>query len=154
MGSTPRTPRSGPGPKRRRGSDRPSCGSTTSTRTAPIPPPARYRDLFVGDALFAAELRVIPTEYEVPEGWPQNRVLGAIPVYQQIGDEERVAWYISQYDAEIRYMDDALGEVLDFLRAQGLYEGSGIVFTSDHGESLGEHDYFFVKRPRFSWTRI
>jgi arylsulfatase len=109
----------------------------------PYTPPARYRDLFVDDALFRADERVIPLDYEVPEGWPPNRVLGAVPAYQRIEDEARAAWYVSQYDAEIRSMDAAFGEVLDFLREHRLYEQSGIFFTSDHGESMGEHDYFF-----------
>ena len=109
----------------------------------PYTPPEHLRDRFVGDALFAADSRRIPLEYELPEGVPSNRVLGALPRYQRVGDEDRVAWYVSQYDAEIVAMDEALGSVLDYLRARGLYTGSGIVFTSDHGESLGEHDYYF-----------
>jgi len=109
----------------------------------PYTPPARLRDRFVGDALFEAERRRVPLDYELPEGVPPNRVLGALPRYQRIGDEDRVAWYVSQYDAEIVAMDEALGSVLDLLRSRGLYANSGIVFTSDHGESLGEHDYYF-----------
>ena len=38
-------------------------------------------------------------------------MVGAIPRYQRSGDEARVAWYVSQYDAEIRYMDAAFGRV-------------------------------------------
>jgi len=109
----------------------------------PYTPPADLRDRFVGDALFEAEARRVPLDYELPEGVPPNRVLGALPAYQRIGDEDRVAWYVSQYDAEIVAMDRAVGSLLDFLRERDLYAGSGIVFTSDHGESLGEHDYYF-----------
>jgi arylsulfatase len=109
----------------------------------PYDPPARLRDRFVGDALFEAEHRRVPLDYELPPGTPPNRVMGALPRYQRKGDEDRVAWYVSQYDAEIMAMDEALGSVLAFLRARDLYAPSGIVFTSDHGESLGEHDYWF-----------
>lgn len=109
----------------------------------PYTPPAHLRDRFVGDALFEAERRRVPLDYQLPEGVPPNRVLGALPSYQRMGDEDRVAWYVSQYDAEILAMDEALGSVLDLLRSQGLYAKSGVVFTSDHGESLGEHDYYF-----------
>ena len=109
----------------------------------PYTPPEDLRERFVGDALFAADPRRVPLDYELPEGTPPNRVLGALPKYQRIGDEDRVAWYVSQYDAEIVAMDRAFGKLLGFLRERGLYRDSGIVFTSDHGESLGEHDYYF-----------
>jgi arylsulfatase A-like enzyme len=43
------------------------------------------------------------------------------------------------YDAEIRYVDQSLGEFFAFLKARGSFESSLIIVTSDHGESLGEH---------------
>ena len=46
---------------------------------------------------------------------------------------------INTYDAEIRSMDEALGVLVETLRRRGLYDGTLIVFTSDHGEEFGEH---------------
>lgn len=43
------------------------------------------------------------------------------------------------YDGEVAFVDALVGEILSFLQERGLYEDSLIVFTSDHGESLGEH---------------
>lgn len=43
------------------------------------------------------------------------------------------------YDAEIAYADAQLGRLLDGLEQQGRARDLWIVFTSDHGESLGEH---------------
>jgi tetratricopeptide (TPR) repeat protein len=45
----------------------------------------------------------------------------------------------SEYDAELAYSDTMLGEFWQFLKEQGLFSRSLIVFLSDHGESLGEH---------------
>jgi arylsulfatase A-like enzyme len=45
----------------------------------------------------------------------------------------------STYDAEIRETDDALGSLLAFLKREQLYDSTAIVFTSDHGEEMGEH---------------
>lgn len=45
------------------------------------------------------------------------------------------------YAGEIRSLDDRLRELVTALRA--LYPDLVIVFTADHGESLGEHDYYF-----------
>jgi len=43
------------------------------------------------------------------------------------------------YDGEIAYVDQLIGEFLNFLIEQDLLEKTLIVLTSDHGESLGEH---------------
>jgi arylsulfatase A-like enzyme/Tfp pilus assembly protein PilF len=43
------------------------------------------------------------------------------------------------YDAEVAYTDAALGRLIDALSAAGALERTVIVFTADHGESLGEH---------------
>src|ERR1700693_1981959 len=43
------------------------------------------------------------------------------------------------YDGEIAYSDSALGKLLNYLRAHGLFENSVIAVMSDHGESLGDH---------------
>jgi arylsulfatase A-like enzyme/Flp pilus assembly protein TadD len=51
----------------------------------------------------------------------------------------RARYPASEYDAEIAYADTALGEFWQFLKDQGLFSRSLIVFLSDHGESLGEH---------------
>ncbi|MCG8460856.1 MAG: sulfatase-like hydrolase/transferase, partial [Holophagales bacterium] len=50
---------------------------------------------------------------------------------------------IARYDGEILYADRMLEVFLDALRAAGRYDDALIVFTSDHGESLGEHDLHF-----------
>jgi arylsulfatase A-like enzyme/Tfp pilus assembly protein PilF len=43
------------------------------------------------------------------------------------------------YDGEIAYTDSQLARLFDWLKKNRLYDQSIIVFTSDHGESLGEH---------------
>jgi arylsulfatase A-like enzyme len=47
------------------------------------------------------------------------------------------------YDGEIATTDRAVGRLLRELAAAGDLENTIIVFTSDHGESLVEHGYFF-----------
>ncbi len=43
------------------------------------------------------------------------------------------------YQAELAYVDQVLGDFFAFLERRGLLQKSLIVFTSDHGEGLGEH---------------
>ena len=45
----------------------------------------------------------------------------------------------SGYDAEIAAADFALGRIFEALRQDGVLDDTVIVFTADHGESLGEH---------------
>jgi len=68
---------------------------------------------------------------------------GQIPSYQAVGGERRPEAYRSRYDAEIAYFDAHFGRLIEELRRLDWYEDALIVFTSDHGESLGEHDYWF-----------
>jgi len=44
------------------------------------------------------------------------------------------------YAAGVRSFDRAAGRLLDHLRDRGLYDDSVVIFVSDHGEMLGEHD--------------
>ena len=46
---------------------------------------------------------------------------------------------ISTHDAEIKSVDDSFLVLLDFLKENGLYDNTLIIFTSDHGEEFGEH---------------
>ena len=56
---------------------------------------------------------------------------------------DELAFYLARYDAEIAYTDDQIGRLLTALRDRGLLRRTLTVFTSDHGESLGEHHYYF-----------
>jgi arylsulfatase A-like enzyme/Tfp pilus assembly protein PilF len=43
------------------------------------------------------------------------------------------------YDGEIAYVDQLIGEFRDFMEKKNLFDKTLIIFTADHGESLGEH---------------
>jgi arylsulfatase A-like enzyme len=46
------------------------------------------------------------------------------------------------YDANIRFADDNLKILFDFLGKRGILQKSVVIITADHGESLGEHNIF------------
>jgi arylsulfatase A-like enzyme len=54
-----------------------------------------------------------------------------------------LGWYVAQYDGEIAAVDQEVGRVLEALAASAVADRTLVVLTTDHGESLGEHDYFF-----------
>jgi arylsulfatase A-like enzyme len=73
---------------------------------------------------------------------------GQIPLYQRLERapgvaEQRPQVYRDRYDAEIAWFDRELGRLLDALRADPAWDATLVIFSSDHGESLGEHDHWF-----------
>ncbi|ANM30413.1 hypothetical protein ABI59_13785 [Acidobacteria bacterium Mor1] len=104
-------------------------------------PPAELAETFVGDDWYDPSKRVA-LNYE-PEFENENYVLGAVPRYQRLGDRDEVDYYIAQYDAEILWIDRQIGRLMNYLKESGLDRRVTLVLTSDHGESLGEHDYYF-----------
>lgn len=46
------------------------------------------------------------------------------------------------YDFEVTYMDRELGRVFDQLKSMGAWDNSVVVVTADHGEGLGDHDWW------------
>jgi len=46
------------------------------------------------------------------------------------------------YESGVRYTDQAVGELLEFIRDAGLLATSVVVITSDHGEEFREHGMF------------
>lgn len=69
--------------------------------------------------------------------------------------------YMEDYLGTIRSVDDNIGRLIDYLKENGLYENTLIIYTSDQGFYLGEHGWFdkrFMYEPSFrtpliiSWT--
>lgn len=52
---------------------------------------------------------------------------------------EIAARYGATYDGEVVAADAVVGALLDGLRERDLYDGSTVLFLSDHGEGLGDH---------------
>jgi len=49
---------------------------------------------------------------------------------------------VAGYYASVAYMDAQVGKVLTALKEAGLEEKTIVIFTSDHGYHLGEHDFW------------
>ena len=54
-----------------------------------------------------------------------------------------IDYVIAQYDGEIRYVDDNVRDLIGLLEDLGIYDETALIITSDHGESLGEHGFYF-----------
>ena len=49
---------------------------------------------------------------------------------------------VGGYYASVAYMDAQVGVVMDALKKNGLEDNTIVIFTSDHGYHLGEHDFW------------
>ncbi|VGO19098.1 sulfatase family protein [Pontiella sulfatireligans] len=49
--------------------------------------------------------------------------------------------YLKRYLRCVKGVDDNLKRVVDYLKAEGLYDNTVIMYTGDQGMYLGEHDY-------------
>ncbi len=68
---------------------------------------------------------------------------GGVSKQWAIPGKTRLSDYVNAYDGEIAYADTQVGEVLRALDATGILSRGVVIVSSDHGESLGEHDYYF-----------
>jgi arylsulfatase A-like enzyme len=94
----------------------------------PYIPPAAYRGRFA-----SMRLDRRPTEIE----------LGAIDATTKVPDPAVLRSWIDGYDESLLYLDEQVGRLLDELARRGILDRTIIVFTSDHGESWGEHNLIY-----------
>ena len=57
----------------------------------------------------------------------------------QVQDAKTLECYVNSYDGALRYVDDFIGKLVEFLDETKLLERTIIIFTSDHGEEFSEH---------------
>jgi arylsulfatase len=98
---------------------------------APYEPPAPWDKAFLDEeALRGPSLRAV------------NGFHGGVPKPWSVPGKG-LGWYVARYDGEIAAADAEVGEVLEALERSAVRDRTLVVIASDHGESLGEHDYYF-----------
>jgi len=77
-----------------------------------------------------------------PAGEP-GVALGAITGEFHRLTPEQIQADIDAYDESILYLDAQIGSLLDELKKRGKLDNTLVILTSDHGESFGEHGFYF-----------
>ncbi len=80
-----------------------------------------------------------PKEYEAMFAEPSGAVGAAFESSDSVAHRRQC----DLYDAEIRYTADQMGRILRWIAKNNMRDRTLIVFTADHGESLGEHGYYY-----------
>ena len=103
----------------------------------PLEAPRKYVDMIPPDSVVMPPQRADEyTDGTIPT---RNRQLHDM-LGVSVDDPEHVRNAMAVYLAMTRFVDDAVGEVLDHLDETGLRENTIVVFTADHGDFNGEHD--------------
>jgi choline-sulfatase len=100
----------------------------------PFTPAGRFADMFR------------PEEMTLPDTWGKVDLATAPKEIQkrigsgsELKDPAEAKRRIAMYYANLAQMDNSLGQVLAALKELGLEDDTIVVYTSDHGEMLGEH---------------
>ena len=101
----------------------------------PFDPPTEYAEIFHG----AVMPRAIKSRREGAPRWIKGR--------QKACGEAELAHIRRQYCALIKLIDDQVGLLLDALKRRDMLDNTVIIFTSDHGEMLGDHDLWQKQVP-------
>lgn len=84
-----------------------------------------------------------PYEGEFDHGIDYDRIKKAEMTYRNPLSEHEFRWALDLYDGEVAAADRAVGHLLRTMEGNGDLDNTLVLFTADHGESLGEHGYTF-----------
>lgn len=91
----------------------------------------RAEDMELPDSFGKVDLNTVPQEI--------RRSITNSPNNPELKDPALAKQRMAMYYANLAQMDDCVGQVLGALRELGLEKDTIVVYTSDHGEMLGEH---------------
>lgn len=99
-------------------------------RDRPVPPPVRTPEDLAGQP---DALRVLREHHQ--ENDHDSVVHLADPTDQQSARQRR------HYYANVTMIDEQIGRIIEALEERGVLDNTVIVFTSDHGDCLGDHGH-------------
>ena len=106
----------------------------------PVCPPGKYKEMFKPEDI------VLPKNFNDLENLKKHPLLGKHlnnPFFRamvlKIANEEEVRQFTAGTYGAIAMIDDGVGQILSKLENLGLAENTMIIYTSDHGDNMGEH---------------
>ncbi len=116
----------------------------------PFNPPKKYWDLYEGRGITIPDIDDARLEGDTTLDKWLNTGFHRTDVFPVKGRENLYA-VRRAYSALVTYIDDKVGELIRDLKNTGLYEKTIIIFTSDHGDMLGERG-MVQKRCFYEWS--
>lgn len=101
-----------------------------------------FWDLYEGKDIPMPRVGALPEQQHDPHSVRLLKDFGMLGI--EFSDED-VQRAVRAYYGSISYIDSMVARVLEALRATGADKDTAIIFTSDHGEMLGERGMWFKK---------
>ncbi len=101
---------------------------------SPYDPPRRYLDLYADATIPGPFIGDWCHDLDKVQGGPDA-------AFADFGSDYAVNSR-RHYYANITFIDDMIGEIVQALKEKGMYENSIICFTADHGDMLGDHHHW------------
>lgn len=116
----------------------------------PFWPPKYYWDLYEDAEI---EIPNLPENFQEMRSTLDNwlNTYHGIQKAPELLDPASLRYVRRAYYALVTYIDDKLGELLSILSETGFAENTLVIFTSDHGDMLGEHG-MVQKRAFYEWS--
>ncbi|MFK7995898.1 MAG: choline-sulfatase [Granulosicoccus sp.] len=125
----------------RRKDDRPFCLTASFTHPHdPYTARPRYWDLYEGVDIPDPKVGPLGEKQRDPHS---QRIFNAVDANRFNVTDEHVSNARRAYCANISYLDEKVGELLDTLDECGLGDDTVVVFLSDHGDMLGERGLWY-----------
>lgn len=106
----------------------------------PVCPPGKYKDMYK-----PIEIE-LPPSFEDAKNLENHEFLGQFiknPVFRaallRVSTEQEVRDFIALTYGSIAMIDDGVGQILASLEKLGLAENTMVIYTSDHGDLMGDH---------------
>jgi len=114
---------------------------------SPYLPPVPFQDMFFQGDAFDPEDKRMQKVYDFK---PFGDYIGSwVPKGCTNPD-----YVIAQYDAAVAYMDTCIQQVIEKMKALGIEDDTLVVFVSDHGETLYDHDCYFDHHGMYDPTLV
>lgn len=113
----------------------------------PFQPPHKYWEMYADTDVQPVRVDAAGAPRSVMDDW-----VDVLHGSQKVDmDEDAFVRMRRAYYALVTYIDDKLGELLDALEECGLSDDTVVIFTSDHGDMLGERG-MVQKRVFYEWS--
>ncbi len=122
----------------KRNSDRPFvCHLSYVDPHDPYDPPAPYDEMFDPEGM-DLPIPMAVTRYKTDI---LNNTLDFAGFSSIAKDDKSLQKLRSFYYGKIRFIDDQIGRIIETLEEQGVLEETIFVFTTDHGDMMGDHGF-------------
>lgn len=109
----------------------------------PYDPPRGYEDLYsiddMPDPIPVSDYTADKTAYNIRNTQRDEKHNAVYQCDPMNATKQQMKYWRKNYMTNLSIIDEGIGKIFDMLKKKGLWENTTIIFTSDHGDALGDH---------------